>query len=75
MPYFSVKAVYAKTMKPVKVEFFLGGVSRGFTPDRENESLDFSTSSSGEYSWYARKGGNKIQEGESDGGAIKVIVY
>lgn len=74
MPYFSVKALRAKTKEPVKVEFFLGGVSRGFTPNRLGQALVFDVGSSGRYQWYAKQSGRKVAEGSSDGGEILVLL-
>lgn len=74
MPTFLFRAQYAKTDLPAKVHITLGGVDRGFTPERKNEFLKVELSQRGEYSWYARKNGDRVGSGESDGGEIVVIL-
>lgn len=72
MPTFLFKAVNVKNDDAVKVEVFLGGTSRGYTPDKKGHTLAVSTSSSGKFSWYAKKGGKKIASGTSSGGSITI---
>lgn len=73
MPYYSVTAVNPKNGKPCKVEFFLGGKSRGFTSDRRGQALTFEISGSGNYDWYAKRHGKKVDSGRSSGGTVKVM--
>lgn len=74
MAHFRFRAINSKTGDPTKVEIYLGGTSRGFTPDRKDSWLDVETSMSGKFSWYAKKSGAKVDSGESSGGNITVLV-
>lgn len=74
MPTFLFKAVKARTDEPVKVHITLGGVERGFTPDRANQYLEVHVSQRGSYSWSAKRNGSLVRKGESDGGEIIVYV-
>lgn len=73
MAIFKFRARNAKTGEPIKVEIYLGGVDKGFTPDKENTWLMVETSQSGRYSWYAKYWGDKIASGESSGGEIEIL--
>jgi len=64
----------ASTSEPLKVEVFLAGKSRGFTPGTSNGGLIVETTQSGSFSWYAKKGGTKVDSGESSGGNITIVV-
>lgn len=72
MAHFRFRAVNSKSGGAVKVEVFLGGTSRGYTPDRKDSWLEVETSMSGKFSWYAKRGGTKIGSGESTGGSITI---
>lgn len=61
-----------KTGDAVKVEIYLGNISKGFTPGRSDEYLIVETSQSGKYEWYAKRGGSKVDSGSSSGGNIFV---
>lgn len=74
MPTFLFRAENAQTDVPVKVHITLGGVDRGYTPDRQNQFLEVQLSSSGTYSWYAKRDGKIIRKGDSKGGEIVVYV-
>ena len=74
MPTFLFRAVNAKTDQPVKVHITLAGVARGFTPDRSNQYLEVTLSTTGTYSWYAKQNGSVVRTGESKGGEIVVAV-
>ena len=67
-------AVKAETGEPLKCEVHLGGKFRGYTPDRSNQYLEVETESSGSFSWYAKRYGDKVGYGESRGGKIKIVV-
>jgi hypothetical protein len=56
-----------KTGDPVKVEVFLGGKSRGFTPGTRDGYLIVETTQSGKYEWYAKSYGTKVDSGTSSG--------
>ena len=74
MPTFLFKAVKARTDEPVKVHITLGGVDRGYTPERANQYLEVQVGQRGSYSWYAKRNGSLVRKGESDGGEIVVYV-
>jgi hypothetical protein len=74
MAIFKFIAKKMKTGDPVKVEVFLGGESRGFTPGTQNGYLSFETTQSGKYEWYAKRYGEKIASGTSSGGNILIGV-
>jgi hypothetical protein len=74
MPTFLFRAENAKTDEPVKVHITLGGVARGYTPERKNQHLEVTTAQSGTYSWFARRNGETIKKGESSGGEVVVFV-
>lgn len=74
MAIFQFFAVNAKTGLPVKCAITLGGKSRGFTPERKGEYLVVETEMSGRFSWYAKRYGDKVDSGESEGGRIRIVV-
>ena len=74
MAIFKFKAKNMKSGESVKVEIFLGGKSRGFTPSTRDGDLIVETSQSGSYDWYAKRSGSKVDEGRSSGGKILVSV-
>lgn len=74
MPVFKFIAKKMTTGEAVKVEVFLGGVSKGFTPGTTNGYLTVETSQSGSYSWYAKRFGEKVDTGSSSGGTIIIGV-
>ena len=70
---FAFRAVIGTTSAPVKVHITLGGVGRGFTPTKTDETLDVSLGS-GTYSWVARRNDEIVASGNSSGGQIKIIL-
>lgn len=74
MAIFKFIAKKMTTGEALKVEVFLGGVSRGFTPGTSNGYLTVETSQSGSYSWYAKRYGEKVDAGNSSGGTILIGV-
>ena len=70
---FAFRTVIGPTSAPVKVHITLGGVSRGFTPIKKNETLDVELGS-GTYSWVARRNDEIVASGNSSGGQIKIIL-
>lgn len=74
MAVFQFHAVDAKSGTPLKCEVFLGGVQRGFTPDKRNEYLEVETKMSGTFSWYAKRYGQKVDSGNSSGGRIRIVI-
>jgi len=74
MAIFKFTAKKMKTGEPVKVEVYLGGKARGFTPGTQDGYLIVETNQSGQYQWYAKRGGAKIDSGASSGGNILIGV-
>lgn len=74
MPTFLFRASNAKTDEPIKVHITLGGVERGFTPDKPNQYLEVSVTQKGTYSWSARRNGSTIRKGDSSGGEIHIAI-
>jgi len=74
MAIFKFIAKNMKTSKAVKVEIYLSGKARGFTPGTTDGYLIVELSQSGKYDWYAKKGGVKVDSGSSAGGNILVAV-
>jgi hypothetical protein len=74
MPTFLFRASNAKTDDPIKVHITLGGVERGFTPDRQNEFLEVTVNQKGSYSWSARRNGTTVRQGDSSGGEIHIAL-
>jgi hypothetical protein len=73
MRYFKFRAAHAAKGTPVKAAIFLGDVDRGFTPESRGAWLEFELKTSGTYSWYAKMGGNILDEGSSSGGSVTVL--
>lgn len=74
MAIFKFEAKKMKSGDFVKVEVYLGGKSRGFTSDKKGSPLVVETTSSGNFDWYAKRMGSKVDSGRSDGGKILISV-
>ncbi len=74
MATFQFSAKKMKTGDAVKTEVYVGGVSKGFTPDKKDTYLTVETKQNGKFSWYAKKNGSKVDSGESSGGKILIHV-
>jgi len=74
MAIFKFIAKKMSTGEAVKVEVFLGGKARGFTPGTKDGYLIVETTQSGKYEWYAKRSGSKVDSGNSSGGSILIGV-
>lgn len=72
--HFRFRAIKASTGEAVKVDVWLAGVNRGFTPTGKDEYLSATIETSGTYEWYAKKDGQKVDSGSSRGGTITIYV-
>lgn len=71
---FRFKAVKTSTGEAVKVDVWLAGVNRGFTPAVKDQYLTVTLQNSDTYSWYAKKDGKQVDSGSSKGGTITIYV-
>lgn len=71
---FKFSAKKATDGSPVAASISVGGVSKGTTPTKKNESLIVEMQYAQKYKWFAKYNNKTVASGENQGGEIVIVI-